>query len=325
MQAIRINRTGGPEVMEYQELDDPVCGERQVLVAIKSISVNFSDVLVRRGEYPYMPQLPAILGSESAGEVVEVGDKVTAVKAGDQVIVFGHPSYCSLAAVPDDKIVPIPQNIDLDAAAALPIIYLTAYHMLHTVRRVNNGETVLVYAAAGGVGTAIIQLGKIAGLKMIGLTSQDQKADLIREMGIDHVINYKQEPVVERVNELTSGKGVDLILDSVAGPGFDLNFKMLNTLGQVIWFGIADGNPSTNLLRALGSDPSQSYSVSMFHLFSIMKNPALARESFATLIEYLDQGLISPIIHQTLPLSEAGAAHEILEQHENTGKVILNT
>jgi len=325
MKAIRIHQTGGLEVLTFDQLDDPQCGTDEVLVEIKSISVNFSDVLIRRGEYPYMPPLPAILGSESAGEVLEVGTSVKHVKVGDRVIIFGHPSYATKAVVPASRVIPFPKDVDYDAAAALPIIYLTAYHMLHTMRRVREGETVLIYSAAGGVGTALIQLGKIAGLNMIGLTSQDEKANLIREMGIQHVINYKQEHVVSRVNEITQNKGVDLILDCVAGENFGNNFKMLNTLGQVIWFGIADGNPDTNLLRALGSDPSKSYSVSMFHLFSVMKNPALVAQSFATLIQYLAEDKIDPIIYRKVPLELASEAHDILEKHENTGKVILNT
>lgn len=325
MKAIRIHKSGGLDVLQYETLPDPQCGEQEVLVDIKSISVNFSDVLVRRGEYPYMPQLPATLGWECSGEVLKTGSQVHHVKPGERVIVYSHPSYCSRAAVPAKNVVPFPSHVDFNAAAALPIIYLTAYHMLHTVRRVRAGETVLIYSAAGGVGTAIIQLGKIAGVKMIGLTSQDEKALLIKEMGIDHVINYKKEHVVTRVNEITDDKGVDLILDCVAGPGFGDNFKMLNTLGQVVWFGIADGNPSTDLLKALAYDPSQSYGVSMFHLFSIMKNPNLSSESFSKLIQYLAEKKIDPIIHKTLPLEAAAEAHEILESHENTGKVILNT
>ena len=120
--------------------------------------------------------------------------------------------------------------------------------MLHTVKRIKAGESVLIYAAAGGVGTAVIQLGKLAGIKMIGLTSTDEKANIITSQGIDHVINYKKENVVERVLEITAGKGVDLILDCVGGPAFGDNFKMMNSMGHLIWFGIAAGNPSVNLL-----------------------------------------------------------------------------
>ena len=323
MKAVRIHETGSVDVLKNEQLPDPVCKDHEVVVEIKSISVNFSDTLIRRGLYPYMPTFPAILGNEAAGIITQIGKDVNGLSKGQKVIVFGHPSYCTLSAVPANKIIPLPDSIDLDEAAALPIIYQTAYHMLHTVKRIKAGETVLIYAAAGGVGTAVIQLGKLAGIKMIGLTSTDDKAQQIKQLGIDHVINYKTENVVERVLELTNGTGVDLILDCVAGPKFDNNFKMMNTMGHLIWFGIAAGNPSTNLLTALGKEPAKSYAVSMFHLYSIINNPKLMAASFKTLIGYLAEGKIKPIIYDRITLDQAAKAHNILEKHDNIGKVIL--
>jgi NADPH2:quinone reductase len=270
-----------------------------------------------------MPDFPAILGNEAAGTIEALGADVTGLSVGQKVIAFGYPSYATLTAVPATRVIPLPDSIDLDEAAALPIIYQTAYHMLHTVKRIKAGETVLVYAAAGGVGTAVIQLGKLAGIKMIGLTSTDEKASEITAQGIDHVINYKKEKVVERVLELTDGKGVDLILDCVGGPNFADNFKMMNTLGHLIWFGIAAGNPTTNLLCELGKEPAKSYAVSMFHLYAIINNPKLMADSFRTLIGYLAEGKIKPVIHEKVPLENAARAHEILEKHENIGKVLL--
>lgn len=195
--------------------------------------------------------------------------------------------------------------------------------MLHTVRRVKAGETVLVHAAAGGVGTALIQLAKIADINLIGLTSKDEKAAVIKEMGYQHVINYKTEDVVARVNEITNDKGVDLIIDCIGGPRFDDNFKMLATLGHIIWYGIVAGQPTTDFKIALGSRPHKCHSVSMFHLYGILNNPALMMSSFKTLIGYLLSGQIKPVIHARLPLADAGKAHAILENHENIGKVIL--
>jgi NADPH2:quinone reductase len=323
MKTVRIHETGGTEVLKYEELADPEYNSHEVLVSIESISVNFSDTLIRRGLYPYMPDFPAILGNEAAGIITALGEDVKGLNIGQKVIVFGYPSYASLTAVPATRVIPIPESIDLDEAAALPIIYQTAYHMLHTVKRIKAGESVLIYAAAGGVGTAVLQLGKIAGIKMIGLTSTDAKAREITAQGIDYVINYKKENVVEKVLELTNGKGVDLILDCVGGPDFGENFKMMNTMGHLIWFGIAAGNPSTNLLAALGKEPAKSYAVSMFHLYAIINNPRLMAESFATLIGYLSEGNIKPVIHDRIPLAEAAKAHDILEKHENIGKVLL--
>jgi NADPH2:quinone reductase len=323
MNAVRIHEIGDTDVLKYEELPDPEIKSNEVLVDIESISVNFSDTLIRRGLYPYMPEFPAILGNEAAGIITSVGADVEGLNVGQKVIVFGYPSYATLVAASASRVIPLPDNIELDEAAALPIIYQTAYHMLHTVKRIKAGETVLIYAAAGGVGTAVIQLGKLAGIKMIGLTSTDEKAREITTQGIDHVINYKKENVIEKVLELTDGKGVDLILDCVGGPDFGNNFKMMNTMGHLIWFGIAAGNPSVNLLSELGKEPAKSYAVSMFHLYAIINNPRLMAESFGTLIGYLAEGKIKPVIHDRIPLADTAKAHDILEKHENIGKVLL--
>lgn len=323
MEAIRIHETGGNDILRFETLPDPVCEENEILVDIKSISVNFSDTLIRRGLYPYMPDFPAILGNESAGIIHSLGSAVQHLNPGQKVIVFGVPSYCSRLAVSAKRIIPIPEEIDLDEAAALPIIYLTAFHMMHTVRHIQAGETILTYAAAGGVGTAVIQLAQITGARVIGLTSTAEKAKFISNMGCDHVINYKQENVVERVLEMTNGQGVDLILDSVAGAGFADNFKMMNTFGHLIWFGIAAGQPTTNLLSAIGDNPAKCHAVSMFHLYGVLNNPEMMKSSIKTLIGYLASGRIKPVIHERIPLNEAGRAHEILEHHRNIGKVIL--
>ena len=324
MKAIRLYETGGHDALKYETLDDPKCAPDGVLVDVKSSSVNFSDSLIRRGLYPYMPQMPAILGNECAGIIKETGSEVKHLKTGQKVLVFGIPSYCSVMAAPAKRVIPLPDSIDLDEAAALPIIYLTAYHMMHTVKRIKPGETMLVYAVAGGVGTAAIQLAKIAGVKVIGLTSTKEKADFVKKMGIDHVINYKTENVVERVLELTDNKGVDMIMDSVGGPNFGENFKMMNTFGHLIWFGIAAGQPTTNLLGAIGSNPAKCHAVSMFHLYGVINQPELFGPSIKELIGWLAEGKIKPVIHDRLNLADAGRAHEILEKHQNIGKVILN-
>jgi len=323
MKAIRIHETGGQDVLKFETLEVPICQADQVVVTIKSASVNYSDVLIRKGDYPYMPKFPAILGNEASGIITEAGSAVKHLKVGQRVIVFGGPAYTTKTVVKASSIIPIPDAVDFDEAAALPIIYLTAYHMLHTVRRVKAGETVLVHAAAGGVGTALIQLAKIADVNLIGLTSKDDKAAVIKEMGYQHVINYKTEDVVARVNEITNDNGVDLIIDCIGGSRFDDNFKMLATLGHIIWYGIVAGQPTTDFKVALSNRPHKCYSVSMFHLYGIINNPALMMASFKTLIGYLLSGKIKPIIHAKLPLSEAGKAHAILENHENIGKVIL--
>jgi NADPH2:quinone reductase len=324
MQAIRMYKTGGTDVLELEQMHKPVPREGQVLVKIKSISINFADILVRRGHYPYMPDFPATPGAECAGYIERVGPGVENYTAGQPVLVFGKPCYSSFLAVSKERIFPIPPGVDLDEAAALPVTYLAAWHMLHTMRRVREGETILLYAAAGGVGTAVLQLAKLAGARVIGLTSTDEKARFLREAGCWQVINYKTENVLSSVMDYTRGQGADLILDSVGGEGFKDNFRMLNTLGQIIWFGISGGMPRTNILKTFARNPAPSHTVSVFHLFSIIQNRPLLRRSMENLINLLADGKIKPVIHARLPLLDAGKAQLMLEQQQNIGKIILH-
>ena len=324
MQAIRMHKTGGTDVLEMEQIDKPVPKAGQVLVKVRSISINFADVLVRRGHYPYMPDFPAIPGAECAGHIERVGPDVKDLKAGQAVLVFGKPCYSSYLAVSQERVFALPEGISLDDAAALPVTYLTAWHMLHTMRRVREKETILLYAAAGGVGTAVVQLANLAGAKVIGLTSTDEKAEFLREAGCWQVVNYKKENVLGRVMDATHGQGVDLILDSVGGDGFKDNFRMLNTLGQIIWFGITAGMPHANILKTFARNPAPSHTVSVFHLFSIIQNRPLLRRSLQNLLHLLAEEKIKPVIYKKMPLIEAGKAQSLLEEHQNIGKIILH-
>ena len=236
---------------------------------------------------------------------------------------FGKPCYSSYVTVSQERIFAVPEGVDLDEAAALPVTYLAAWHMLHTMRRIRENETILVYAAAGGIGTAVLQLAKLAGAKVIGLTSNDAKVAYLREAGCWKVINYTTENVLSRVMDYTHGQGVDLILDSVGGEGFKDNFRMLNTLGQLIWFGITAGMPHANILKIFARNPAPSHTVSVFHLFSIMQNRPLLRRTMHNLLQLLSNKKIKPVIYKCLPLAEAGKAQALLEEHHNIGKIIL--
>lgn len=324
MQAVRMYKPGGIDVLELENVHKPVPRVGQVLVRVKSISINFADVLIRRGHYPYMPDFPATPGAECTGYIERIGPEVKHLKPGQPVLVFGKPCYSGYLAVSQERIFPLPAGIDLDEAAALPVAYLTAWHMLHTMRRVKEGETVLVYAAAGGVGTAVLQLANMAGLKVIGLTSTDEKAAFLKEQGCWQVINYKNENVLSRVMDSTHGQGVDLILDSVGGEGFKDNFRMLKTLGQLIWFGISGGMPRTSILKTFARNPASSHTVSIFHLFSIIQSRPLLRNSMEHLLQLLAEEKIKPVIYKRLPLAEVAKAHTLLEQQQNIGKILLH-
>jgi NADPH2:quinone reductase len=324
MKAILLHQPGSFEQLRYEEVDAPVPDENQVLIRVESASVNFADVMTRRGTYPAMPPLPAIPGIDCSGIVESVGAKVTQLRPGQAVAAIGRGCYADYMVASPLAVFPFSRDIDMDEAAAIPVNYLTAYHMLHTLARTGKGETVLAYAAAGGVGTAVIQLAGLAGIKVIGLTSTDAKAGFARSQGYDHIINYKAADVVKRVREITEGKGVQVILNSVAGDTFRRDFKVLAPLGQIIWFGMAAGAPQENLAEQLGAGFVKSAGIRTFMLPSIFElDPALMARSAEALFRYLADKKIKPHIYERLPLSEAARAHQLLESGKVQGKLIL--
>lgn len=324
MKAIQLHQTGAFEQLKYEAVDPPLADKNQVLIKVISASVNFADVMTRRGTYPMMPPLPAIPGNDCSGIVESVGEKVTQFHPGQPVAAIGLGCYADYMVTSPLAVFPIAEDIDMDEAAAIPVNYLTAYHMLHTMAGVRKGQTILSYAAAGGVGTAVVQLARLAGVKVIGLTSTDAKADFARSQGYDHIINYQTADVVGRVKEITEGKGVEIILNSAAGDTFSRDFKMLAPLGQIIWFGMAAGPPQGNLAEQLGAKFVKSAGIRTFMLPSIFElDPALMARSAKILFKYLADKRIKPHIYERLPLSEAARAHKLLESGKVQGKLIL--
>ena len=324
MKAIRFHQPGSIDRLKYEEVDPPVPDKNEALIKVISASVNFADVMTRRGTYPMMPPLPAIPGVDCSGIVESVGKNVSRFRPGQPVAALGRGCYAEYMATDAGAVFPISEDIDMDEAAAIPVNYLTAYHMMHTMAHVKEGETILSYAAAGGVGTAVIQLARLADVTAIGLTSTAEKADYARVQGYDHIINYKTEDVVKRVKEITGGKGVEIILNSVAGDTFDRDFKMLAPLGQIIWFGMAAGLPQTNLTEQLGVGFLKSAGIRTFMLPSIFDlDPTLMARSSEILFNDLADKKIKPHIYERIPLSEAARAHELLESGKVQGKLIL--
>jgi NADPH2:quinone reductase len=324
MKAIQIENTGSWDVLNFTEVDNPAPGPSQIRVKTASISVNFADVMLRKGTYPMMPPFPAIPGLECSGIIEAVGEKVQGLRAGQPVIVFGPNCYAEYVLAEAAGVIPVPGEIDLDDAAALTVNYLTAYHMLHTMADIQKEQTVLVYAAAGGVGTAVIQLANPGRFKVIGLTSTDKKAAFAQSQGASTIINYKREDVITRVREITNGAGVDLILNSVAGGTFERDFEALAPLGQIIWFGFAAGPPSENLTELLQNNFGKSVGIRAFVIYTIAEmHPDRLRQSYEVLFGYLKKGIIKPHIQERIPLAEAARAHQLLESGSVTGKLIL--
>ena len=330
MKAILLTRTGDPSVLDYVEVPTPRPGPGAVLVKADTIGVSRPEALVRDGSYPWMPPLPAIPGIEMAGTVAECGPGGAAYRPGDKVYVSARElpvragCYAEYIAVPERALFRLPPDADLDKAACLSN-YQVAYHMLHTATRGAPGRSMMIDGASGGVGSAAIQLAKIAGMMAIGLVGTDEKAGALLAFGADHAIVTGRENVAERVAAITGGEGVDLIFDAVGGAEFADNLAMLAPFGLAVFYGRWRGLPQENLVAALngGRGYDNSTAVRAFTMHTMDDKPALRAESMNYLIGKLSEGAIRPLVHARLPLKDARRAHEMLEARQVIGKVLL--
>jgi len=328
MKAILLSRTGDPSVLDYVELATPRPGDGEVLVRADTIGVSMPEVLVRKGVYAWMPPLPAIPGIEMSGTIVELGANVTDRSVGDKVFVSARDlpvragCYAEYIAVPARAAHKLPPGCDLEAAACLSN-YQVAYHLLYTASRGVEAKTVLVHTAAGGVGSAAVQLAQIAGMRVIGIAGSEAKRRAVLALGAEHAIDYRSEDVVARVSEATQGRGADLILDPIGGKGFARNFAMLAPLGLVISYGRLDGPPDPAFVAAMREHNSVSPAVRFFTIHSFDDRPDIRASATEALLSWLAEGKIRPLIHARLLLAEAWRAHEMLEAGEVIGKLLL--
>jgi NADPH:quinone reductase len=322
MKAVQLEKFGGPEVLEIVEIDRPVPTGREVLIEIKAIGVNYADTARREGQYVVKTPLPFIPGAEIAGVVTDVGEKVTNAKPGMRVVtLIESGGYSEFALADERSLIPIPEQLDFQNAAALPLQGLSAYHVLKTMGRLEKGETVLVHAAAGGVGTLSVQLAKLFGAgKIIATASSPEKLELARKMGADVLINYTESNWVEQVLEATGGKGVDVALEMVGGEVFNNTLKCLATFGRLVVFGAASGEKSRMYPSSL---MARNQSVIGFFLPQIMRKPELLQRSLVELLTYLGEGKLKLTIGGVFPLEEAANVHVLLQSRKTTGKLLL--
>jgi NADPH2:quinone reductase len=275
-----------------------------------------------------MPPLPAIPGIELAGTIVQRGSGVTDPAVGQPVFVSARDlsvragCYAEYIAVPAHAAHPLPPGCSLEAAACLSNCQV-AYHLLNTAARGVAAESALIYTAAGGVGSAAVNLALIAGMKVIGVAGSEPKRRAVEALGAQHAIDYRSEDVVARVAEITSGRGVDLILDPIGGKGFGRNFAMLAPLGMVISYGRLDGPPDPDFLSAMRAHSGKSPAVRFFTIHSFDDRPDIRVAAMLTLLDHLAAGRISPLIYDRLPLAQAARAHELLESGSVIGKLLL--
>jgi NADPH2:quinone reductase len=318
--AIRIFKNGGPEVMEYVDVEvgEPGPGEARVRQA--ACGLNYVDVYYRTGMYPQ--PLPAGLGVEGAGVVEAVGDGVSHLKPGDRVAYAGRPgAYAELRTMPASVLVRLPDAISFDTAAAMMLQGLTVQYLFRRTYPLRGGETILFHAAAGGVGLIACQWAKALGVTMIGTVGSDQKAALAKAHGCAHVINYNKENFVERVKEITGGKGVPVVYDSIGKDTFIGSLDCLSPLGMMVSFGSASGPVAPFGLSELASRGSLFITrPSVFtHIAKREDLDAMA----ADLFDMVESGKVKIDINQRYALKDVGQAHRDLESRKTTGSTIL--
>ncbi|OGL05797.1 MAG: hypothetical protein A3I03_11740 [Candidatus Rokubacteria bacterium RIFCSPLOWO2_02_FULL_68_19] len=319
MKAVRIHEFGGPEVLKIEEVPEPTLAPGDVLIQTEAAGVNYADVMTRVGMYP-IKGLPITPGLEVAGRVVKTGGAVTDFKAGDRVVAtLNTGGYAERVAAPAATVFSVPESLSAVQAAALPVNYLTALHMLREFGRLAPGESVLIHAAASGVGTAAIQLARLFGARIFATASADDKLALARELGAHETINYTTQDFAEIVKAKTDGRGVDLILECVGGDVFDKSIQCLAPLGRLITYGVAGGVPATVVTPVLLFG---NLSVIGFHLGRYYQTRP-NREGMQEILRLVAAGRIRPIISATFPLGEVAKAHDHLSQRQTRGKVLL--
>lgn len=318
MKAIRIHKHGGPEVLSYEDVPIPKPQPGEALVKIEAAGVNFIDIYHRTGLYP--GNLPFTPGMEATGVVEEMGQDATEVKKGDRVAyAMQQGSYAEYAVVPAWKLVRVPDNLDMQSAAAIMLQGMTAHYLTHSTYPLKKGDIILVHAAAGGVGLLLVQIAKLLGATVIGTVSAEEKARVAKEAGADHVIIYTQSDFEEEVKKLTDGKGLDVVYDSVGKATFEKSLKCLKPRGCLALFGQSSG-PVTQFDLALLS--KGSLFITRPSLNNYVPNRAELLQRANDLFQWITSGKLKLRI-KTFPLQEAAEAHKQLENRKTSGKLFL--
>lgn len=322
MKVVQFTEYGGPEVLQMVEMERPIPTGRRVLIKVEAIGVNYADTARREGHYVVLTPLPFIPGAEVAGVVSEVGEDVTSVHIGQRVVaLIESGGYAEYVNVDERGVIPIPDELDFQQAVALPVQGLSAYHILKTMGRLKEGETVLIHAAAGGVGTLAVQLAKIfrAG-NIIATASTEEKRALAKQLGADVAIDYTKEGWKDEVLEYTNGKGVDVALEMAGGDIFHQTLDCLAPFGRLVVYGVASGQfTRMNPARLMG----KNLSVIGFFLPQIMRKSELYQQSLQELLTYVQTGKLILAIGGVYPLEQAAEVHRLLQSRKTHGKLIL--
>jgi NADPH2:quinone reductase len=328
MKAIQLSETGGPEKLKYVDLPTPTAGPGQVLVKAHAIGVCMPEIYVRQGVYAWMPKLPCIPGIEMSGTVVQAGAGCTQLKVGQHVFVCAREfeeranCYAEYIAAPEGRVYAVPEGVDLDQVAGLAN-YQVAWHVLNSALKGFQYDSVLIIAAAGGVGTGLVQLARAYGKRVIGVVSSADRATYARAQGADEVIDRKKQDVVAETLKLTQGRGVDLIIDCVGGPHMTRLFEALDKFGMLLLYGRIEGPATGNIHDAIHKKPWRSGAFRYFTMHTLDDWPERRALCTHDLLRLLKEGKISVPIHTRVPLAEAPRAHQIFESGEVMGKLLM--
>ena len=332
---IVVEKRGGPDVLRFVEAPMPEPAPGEARVRIEAAGVSAYDVMLRGHSFPGFPKMPYTPGCDFVGLVDELGEGVGGLEPGLRVAAsteLGNGGYAEFICVPANRLVPVPEGVDPAVATCLPANYLTAWLAMHGTAEVQSGERVLVHGAAGGVGSALLELGRLAGLELYG-TASKQNHELVEKLGATP-IDYRHEDFVERIRELT-GEGVDAVFDPIGGwSQLWRSYRALRTGGRLVWFGVA-----ATSRKGMGVIPA---SLAMRFLVSLIPDgrhaPMMAnagtmaggenawyRRTMTELLDYLAAGKIDPVVADRIPLREAARAHRLMEQGGYAGKVVLTT
>jgi NADPH:quinone reductase len=320
--AIMMEKTGGPDVLHWVDHNPESPKSGEVLLRHEAVGLNFIDVYHRSGLYP-LPALPAIIGMEGAGVVQTVGEGVSEVAVGDRVAYAGLPpgAYAEVRNIPAHRLVKLPDAISTRQAAAMMLQGMTARYLLHGCYPVKAGDRILVQAAAGGVGLILCQWAKHIGAQVIGTVGSPEKADLAKNHGCDHPILYRDEDFVSRVKEITQGKGVDVVYDSVGQTTFMKSLDCLRPMGMMVSFGQSSGSVPSFDLGILGAKGSLFLTRPSLMAYTAKREDLLAHAR--DLFDVVEKGAVKIEIGQTYPLAEAARAHRDLEDRKTTGSTVL--
>jgi NADPH2:quinone reductase len=320
--AIKLYENGGPEVLKWEDHDPGKPGDGEVRIRHKAIGLNFIDVYHRIGLYP-LPALPAIPGLEGSGVVEAIGEHVNNVVVGDRVAYAGVPpgAYSQIRCIPAHRLVKIPDNVSFETAAAMMLKGMTARYLIRGCYPVSSGDTILIHAASGGVGSIVSQWAHDIGATVIGTVGSAEKAEKARANGCDHPILYSQEDFVESVREITNGRGVNVVYDSVGQTTFMKSLDCLRPLGTMVTFGQSSGSVPPLDLGVLAAKGSLFLTRPSLMTYTEKQEDLLAHAN--DLFDVVQRGAVKITIGQTYPLSEVSVAHRDLEGRKTTGSTIL--